>query len=192
VATADEALAMRRAITLAGRGLSSTSPSPSPSPVVGCVVLDADGQVAGEGWHQHRDSGEVTVRFATWRERAWLLAATAAATLAVGGLFVAFPALPWNPWPVAYIVVGALAAMIAQARCRVEFCFVSLAVDLVGVPIAFISSLAFSGLALSGLAFSGLVYGIYSALVILGMRAWWLRTRAPRTRPDTALEGAAA
>jgi hypothetical protein len=156
VATADEALAMRRAITLAGRGLSSTSPSP----VVGCVVLDADGQVAGEGWHQHRDSGEVTVRFATWRERAWLLAATAAATLAVGGLFVAFPALPWNPWPVAYIVVGAPAAMIAQARCRVEFCFVSLAVVLrPGDP--------------------------RHARVVAADPGPW-------TRPDTALEGAAA
>jgi diaminohydroxyphosphoribosylaminopyrimidine deaminase / 5-amino-6-(5-phosphoribosylamino)uracil reductase len=40
--------AMRRAIDLAARGLGSTSPNP----VVGCVVLDADGRIAGEGWHQ--------------------------------------------------------------------------------------------------------------------------------------------
>ncbi|MCQ4080122.1 bifunctional diaminohydroxyphosphoribosylaminopyrimidine deaminase/5-amino-6-(5-phosphoribosylamino)uracil reductase RibD [Streptomyces sp. RB6PN25] len=39
---------MRRAIRLAARGLGFTSPNP----VVGCVVLDADGRVAGEGWHQ--------------------------------------------------------------------------------------------------------------------------------------------
>ncbi|MBM7172613.1 bifunctional diaminohydroxyphosphoribosylaminopyrimidine deaminase/5-amino-6-(5-phosphoribosylamino)uracil reductase RibD [Streptomyces sp. G44] len=39
---------MRRAVTLAARGLGSTSPNP----VVGCVVLDASGEVAGEGWHQ--------------------------------------------------------------------------------------------------------------------------------------------
>ncbi|WP_373311578.1 bifunctional diaminohydroxyphosphoribosylaminopyrimidine deaminase/5-amino-6-(5-phosphoribosylamino)uracil reductase RibD [Streptomyces mashuensis] len=38
---------MRRAIALAARGLGSTSPNP----VVGCVVLDAHGRTAGEGWH---------------------------------------------------------------------------------------------------------------------------------------------
>ncbi|WP_030610524.1 bifunctional diaminohydroxyphosphoribosylaminopyrimidine deaminase/5-amino-6-(5-phosphoribosylamino)uracil reductase RibD [Streptomyces sclerotialus] len=41
-------MAMRRAIELAARGLGHTSPNP----VVGCVVLDAHGAVAGEGWHQ--------------------------------------------------------------------------------------------------------------------------------------------
>ncbi|MEU4205553.1 bifunctional diaminohydroxyphosphoribosylaminopyrimidine deaminase/5-amino-6-(5-phosphoribosylamino)uracil reductase RibD [Streptomyces sp. NPDC045470] len=39
---------MRRAIQLAARGLGHTSPNP----VVGCVVLDAAGHVAGEGWHE--------------------------------------------------------------------------------------------------------------------------------------------
>ncbi|NBM19291.1 bifunctional diaminohydroxyphosphoribosylaminopyrimidine deaminase/5-amino-6-(5-phosphoribosylamino)uracil reductase RibD [Streptomyces sp. GC420] len=39
---------MRRAIALAARGLGSTSPNP----VVGCVVLDAAGELAGEGCHQ--------------------------------------------------------------------------------------------------------------------------------------------
>ncbi|UGQ15288.1 bifunctional diaminohydroxyphosphoribosylaminopyrimidine deaminase/5-amino-6-(5-phosphoribosylamino)uracil reductase RibD [Yinghuangia sp. ASG 101] len=38
---------MRRAIALAARGLGTTSPNP----VVGCVVLDAGGAVAGEGFH---------------------------------------------------------------------------------------------------------------------------------------------
>ncbi|WP_338104319.1 bifunctional diaminohydroxyphosphoribosylaminopyrimidine deaminase/5-amino-6-(5-phosphoribosylamino)uracil reductase RibD [Streptomyces barkulensis] len=40
--------AMRRAVALSARGLGSTSPNP----VVGCVVLDAAGRVAGEGWHR--------------------------------------------------------------------------------------------------------------------------------------------
>ena len=44
-----EADAMRRAIALAARGLGSTSPNP----VVGCVVLDARGEVAGEGYHRN-------------------------------------------------------------------------------------------------------------------------------------------
>ena len=39
---------MLRAIELAARGLGSTSPNP----VVGCVILAADGSLAGEGWHQ--------------------------------------------------------------------------------------------------------------------------------------------
>ncbi|WP_405622177.1 bifunctional diaminohydroxyphosphoribosylaminopyrimidine deaminase/5-amino-6-(5-phosphoribosylamino)uracil reductase RibD [Streptomyces sp. NBC_01511] len=40
--------AMRRAIALAARALGATSPNP----VVGCVILDAAGQPAGEGFHQ--------------------------------------------------------------------------------------------------------------------------------------------
>ncbi|MFF7702732.1 bifunctional diaminohydroxyphosphoribosylaminopyrimidine deaminase/5-amino-6-(5-phosphoribosylamino)uracil reductase RibD [Streptomyces lydicus] len=43
-----ETAAMRRAIELAARGLGHTSPNP----VVGCVVLDAEGCTAGEGWHE--------------------------------------------------------------------------------------------------------------------------------------------
>ncbi|MER8234040.1 bifunctional diaminohydroxyphosphoribosylaminopyrimidine deaminase/5-amino-6-(5-phosphoribosylamino)uracil reductase RibD [Streptomyces sp. NPDC094049] len=40
--------AMRRAVELAARGLGATSPNP----VVGCVVTDASGHPAGEGFHQ--------------------------------------------------------------------------------------------------------------------------------------------
>lgn len=39
--------AMTRAVELAARGLGRTAPNP----VVGCVVLDVDGAVVGEGWH---------------------------------------------------------------------------------------------------------------------------------------------
>ncbi|MFD7530821.1 bifunctional diaminohydroxyphosphoribosylaminopyrimidine deaminase/5-amino-6-(5-phosphoribosylamino)uracil reductase RibD [Streptomyces sp. NPDC059849] len=46
--TAADITAMRRAITLAARGLGSTSPNP----VVGCVILDAAGRRAGEGFHR--------------------------------------------------------------------------------------------------------------------------------------------
>jgi diaminohydroxyphosphoribosylaminopyrimidine deaminase/5-amino-6-(5-phosphoribosylamino)uracil reductase len=48
VDTAADTTAMRRAIALAACGLGSTSPNP----VVGCVILDAEGQPAGEGFHQ--------------------------------------------------------------------------------------------------------------------------------------------
>ncbi|GAA0359099.1 bifunctional diaminohydroxyphosphoribosylaminopyrimidine deaminase/5-amino-6-(5-phosphoribosylamino)uracil reductase RibD [Microbispora corallina] len=40
---------MRRAVALAARGQGGTSPNP----VVGCVVLDASGEVAGEGFHAY-------------------------------------------------------------------------------------------------------------------------------------------
>src|SRR4051794_24378902 len=40
--------AMERAIELSARGLGTTSPNP----VVGCVVLDVDGNPVGEGWHE--------------------------------------------------------------------------------------------------------------------------------------------
>jgi nicotinamide mononucleotide transporter len=123
-------------------------------------------------------TGSIAVRFGTRRERGLLLGGAALGTLAVGGLFTAVPELSWNPWPDAYIFVGTLAAMVAQARGLVEFWFAWVLVDLVGVP------LAFSG----GLAFSGLVYIIYLALVLWGMRDWWLRSRADAP----ILEGAAA
>lgn len=129
--------------------------------------------VALWGWRQWRrgertdDDGAIAVRFATGRERALLLAGTALGTAAVGGLFTLVPELSWNPWPDAYIFVGTLAAMAAQARGLVEFWFAWLLVDVVGVPLAFSS----------GLAFSGLVYVVYLGLVLWGLRSWWLRTR---------------
>src|SRR4051812_32958869 len=45
--TEDEA--MRRAVALAARGLGTTSPNP----VVGCLLLDAAGEVVGEGFHAY-------------------------------------------------------------------------------------------------------------------------------------------
>ncbi|HWG99409.1 MAG TPA: bifunctional diaminohydroxyphosphoribosylaminopyrimidine deaminase/5-amino-6-(5-phosphoribosylamino)uracil reductase RibD [Pilimelia sp.] len=40
---------MRRAVALAARGLGTTSPNP----VVGCILLDAAGEVVGEGFHAY-------------------------------------------------------------------------------------------------------------------------------------------
>lgn len=47
MASPEEVAAMRRALVLAARG-----PAGGPNPQVGCVVLDAAGRVAGEGWHR--------------------------------------------------------------------------------------------------------------------------------------------
>ncbi|WP_069814060.1 nicotinamide mononucleotide transporter family protein [Streptomyces sp. TP-A0874] len=140
--------------------------------------------VAGWGWRQWQrgrrqaQDGSIAVRFASWRERGWLIGGTLLGTLAVGALFTAVPTLSWNPWPDAYIFVGTLAAMVAQARGLVEFWFAWLLVDVVGVPLAFSS----------GLAFSGLVYVVYLGLVLWGLRSWWARSRAAaRPLPEGAV-----
>ncbi|POX59094.1 hypothetical protein C3492_33995 [Streptomyces sp. Ru62] len=141
--------------------------------------------VALYGWWQWQrskdrsDDGQIAPRFATWRERAVMLAAAAAGTVAVALLFTAYPKLSWDPWPDAYIFVGTIVAMYAQAKSMVEFWIAWLLVDLVGVPLNFAN----------GYAFSGFVYVIYGALVLWGMRDWWLRSRRG---PQPALEGAPA
>lgn len=141
--------------------------------------------VAVYGWWQwnrgagQAEDGHVAVRFATWRERLALAVAAAAGTLAVAGLFTAFPTLSWDPWPDAYIFVGTIVAMYAQARGMVEFWFAWLLVDAVGVPLTFAN----------GFAFSGFVYVLYGALVLWGMRDWWLRSRRAA---QPVLEGAPA
>ncbi|MEW2164989.1 nicotinamide mononucleotide transporter family protein [Streptomyces sp. NPDC007084] len=139
--------------------------------------------VAVYGWWQwnrgkERD-GSVAVRFATWRERAAMAAAAGLGTLAVAGLFTAYPSLSWDPWPDAYIFVGTIVAMYAQARGMVEFWIAWLLVDLVGVPLNFAN----------GFAFSGFVYVLYGALVLWGLRDWWLRSRKAG---QPVLEGAPA
>ncbi|MEU6868538.1 nicotinamide mononucleotide transporter family protein [Streptomyces sp. NPDC046876] len=141
--------------------------------------------VAAWGWRawqlgrRQAQDGSIAVRTATWTERGLLLAGAALGTLAVGGLFTLYPDLSWNPWADAYIFVGTLVAMAAQARGLVEFWLAWLLVDLVGVP------LAFTG----GLAFSGLVYVVYFALVVWGAYDWYQRSR---TTSAPALEGATA
>lgn len=135
-------------------------------------------------WQWNRDRGKaadghIAPRFATWRERAAMIAAAAAGTVAVALLFTAYPSLSWDPWPDAYIFVGTVVAMYAQAKGMVEFWIAWLLVDVVGVPLNFAN----------GYAFSGFVYVIYGALVLWGMRDWWLRSRE-NARP--VLEGTPA
>ncbi|MFC9816808.1 nicotinamide riboside transporter PnuC [Streptomyces virginiae] len=144
--------------------------------VIGVAVF---GWISWQRGKQQAQDGSIAVRTATWAERGLLLGGAALGTLAVGGLFTLYPSLSWSPWADAYIFVGTIVAMVAQARGLVEFWFAWLLVDLVGVP------LAFTG----GLAFSGLVYVVYFALVVWGAYDWYQRSR---TTPAPALEGAAA
>ena len=50
MATPAEIAAMRRAIAVSAAGLGTTSPNPP----VGCVVIGADGQIIGEGFHERK------------------------------------------------------------------------------------------------------------------------------------------
>lgn len=65
VAPTTETDAMRRAVALSARALGATAPNP----VVGCVILDAAGEIAGEGWHQRAGGphAEVHALFAAGR-----------------------------------------------------------------------------------------------------------------------------
>jgi nicotinamide mononucleotide transporter len=141
--------------------------------------------VAVYGWWQwnrgkgQAQDGGIAVRFASWRERGYMAGAAAVGTVAVALLFKAYPTLSWDPWPDAYIFVGTVVAMYAQARGMVEFWFAWLLVDLVGVPLNFAN----------GFAFSGFVYVLYGALVLWGLRDWWLRSREAG---QPVLEGAPA
>ncbi|WP_453984156.1 nicotinamide mononucleotide transporter family protein [Brevibacterium casei] len=128
------------------------------------------------GWSQWKKSketsGEVVVRWATWKERVGLLAALVIGT-AVFGYVLSVGGWSWNPYPDAYIFIGSLVAMYAQGRAIVEFWFVWLLVDLVGIP------LAISG----GLVFSGAVYLIFLVMVILGLIDWAKRSKQTISAP---------
>lgn len=135
------------------------------------------------GWtrwrSQRSETGEITVRWATARQRWVLLAVMVLGTAAFGGLLKAtdgsfFPSAPWHiVLADAWIFVGSVTAMWAQAQRVVEFWFVWLAVDLVGVPLAWSS----------GLYFSGIVYVVFFVMVVVGIRDWARRSRQRISSP---------
>ncbi|MFF4614539.1 nicotinamide mononucleotide transporter family protein [Nonomuraea jabiensis] len=128
------------------------------------------------GWWAWRrgtqDGGQLRVRPATWWERTLLIALMLLGTVLVALLFFV-TGLSWGaqvPLPKgaflvaadAYIFVGSAMATWAQGRALVDFWMVWVAVDLVGVPLAFSS----------GLVVSGWVYGIFFVLVVIGFVKW--------------------
>ncbi|MBX6384386.1 MAG: nicotinamide mononucleotide transporter [Microbispora sp.] len=121
-----------------------------------------------------RGGAELPIRSARAAERAALVGVMAAGTVAVALLFTFLNSRGWNiswaPWPDAYIFVGSAVATWAQGRALVDFWIVWVAVDLVGVPLAFTS----------GLVVSGLVYGVFFVMVLIGFRGWLRQSRELR------------
>jgi nicotinamide mononucleotide transporter len=137
--------------------------------------------LAGYGWWRWQRQrgadhpGGVRIRWASWAERAGLLGFLAVGTAGFAWLLSATHS-SWNPLPDAYIFVGTLAAMIAQGLGWVEFWFVWIAVDVVGVPLAFNS----------GLPVSGFTYVVYFALVLAGLRQWITLARDRTSTSESA------
>ncbi len=134
------------------------------------------------GWTQWRNSraeaGEVIVRWASLRERLLLIGLLLGGTAGFGYI-LDLGGWSWSPYPDAYIFIGSLVAMYAQGRAIVEFWFVWLAVDLVGIP------LAIAG----GLVFSGAVYLIFLVMVVIGFVDWSRRSKQTISAPHlTATE----
>ena len=113
-----------------------------------------------------RGGAPLAVRPATRRERLALIVVLAAGTAIVAAFFIR-TGWSWAPWPDAYIFVGSAIATFAQGRAMIDFWWIWIAVDIVGVPLAFTS----------GLVVSGLVYGVFFVLVLIGFRDWLRRYR---------------
>ncbi|GAA4189346.1 nicotinamide mononucleotide transporter family protein [Microbispora amethystogenes] len=136
------------------------------------------GVLAVYGWVKWsrgtRGGAELPIRSARPGERAALLGLLVAGTVAVALTFTFLNSRGWNiswsPWPDAYIFVGSAAATWAQGRALVDFWIIWVAVDLVGVPLAFSS----------GLVVSGVVYGLFFLMVMIGFRDWLRQSRALR------------
>ena len=145
---------------------------------VAILVISALGWWAW--WRHRKDLFGMPVRRA--RRVEWLLLAAAMVVGTAGyGWYLQATDSSWAPWPDAWIFVGSIVAFAAQARGLVEFWFVWLAVDAVGVPLQLDS----------GLWFSASVYVVFAVLVVRGYLVWARLARreaARRATEDAALE----
>ncbi|MDA2813689.1 nicotinamide riboside transporter PnuC [Nocardiopsis sp. RSe5-2] len=127
-----------------------------------------------------RGGAELRVRPATGHERGVLLGLLVGGTVAVALLFEA-TGLSWAPWPDAFIFVGSAVATFGQSRALIDFWFVWIAVDLVGVPLAL----------MSGLWVTGAVYIVFFVLAVIGIRDWMRRHRAAEAAEAAGAVGSA-
>ncbi|MGH3384928.1 MAG: nicotinamide riboside transporter PnuC [Nocardioidaceae bacterium] len=121
--------------------------------------------------HEAADGGAVAPRWATWTERGLLLGAGAVMFAVFVPLLRALDS--WGPRPDAWILTGSILATYAMARGWVDFWLVWIAVDVVGVPLAF----------QAGYYPSGTLYLVYGVFCLWGFWVWH-RTQA-RLRQQT-------
>ena len=126
------------------------------------------------------DGGAIAVRWATWGERAQLLA------LGVAGYALAYVVLQqigsWGPVTEAWILAGSMLATYGMARGWVEFWIVWMLVDVVGV----------TTLINAGYYPTAAMYLFYAAFVVVGFVVWARASRRTPTPTDPAVETVAA
>lgn len=139
--------------------------------------------IALYGWwtwmRGRRQASEVQVRWASWPQRIGMLVALAVGTAGFAWVLDLTHA-SWAPLPDAYIFVGSLVAFFGQARGWVEFWFVWILVDLVGVPLAYSH----------GLVVYATTYVVFFVLCVLGIVSWVRQSKRPVA--ETAAEEVAA
>ena len=126
------------------------------------------------------DGGAITVRWATWGERAQLLA------LGVVGYGVAYAALQqigsWGPVTEAWILAGSMLATYGMARGWVEFWLVWMLVDVVGV----------TTLVRAQYYPTAAMYLVYAAFVVVGFVVWVRASSRSASPSDPGVESVAA
>ncbi|MFD4993012.1 nicotinamide riboside transporter PnuC [Cellulosimicrobium cellulans] len=125
----------------------------------------------------------VVPRWASWRQRAFLVVALVAGTALLTPVFRALES--YEPvWADAWIFMGSLLATYGMAKGWVEFWLIWVAVDVVGVPL----------LISAGFYASAFMYVFYGAFTLVGFFVWWRinRRAAAAAEADAATAGAPA
>ncbi|MFE6236204.1 nicotinamide riboside transporter PnuC [Cellulosimicrobium sp. NPDC057862] len=119
----------------------------------------------------------VVPRWASWRQRAFLVVALVGGTALLTPVFRALES--YEPvWADAWIFMGSLLATYGMAKGWVEFWLIWVAVDVVGVPL----------LISAGFYASAFMYVFYGAFTLVGFFVWWRINR----RATAAAEAAGA
>jgi len=122
----------------------------------------------------------VVPRWATWRQRAFLVVALVAGTALLTPVFRALES--YEPvWADAWIFMGSLLATYGMAKGWVEFWLIWVAVDVVGVPLLFSA----------GYYASAFMYVFYGAFTLVGFFVWWRVNRRAAAEAELAAARAA-
>ncbi|MDF2808272.1 MAG: hypothetical protein K0S43_3218 [Cellulosimicrobium sp.] len=123
----------------------------------------------------------VVPRWASWRQRAFLVVALVGGTALLTPVFRALES--YEPvWADAWIFMGSLLATYGMAKGWVEFWLIWVAVDVVGVPL----------LISAGFYASAFMYVFYGAFTLVGFFVWWRINRRAAAEASAAAAGAPA